>query len=204
MATFTKVCFYCGDQFEAAHPLANICSPDCRERSYTPRIEDTRVGLIGSEVRLARSGPNAAEVDRGTCDPVMKCPRCGRTIQAATEARKYCSPACRRSMQRKNRKMMIRRAYVEPVSMSVLRRRDEDMCRICGGPVDFTRHPPHPSAATIDHVIPLAKGGEHSYGNTQLAHYKCNTAKGAGPSGHGPTSAAAIGEQIGHIVGGES
>jgi 5-methylcytosine-specific restriction endonuclease McrA len=66
------------------------------------------------------------------------------------------------------------------VSMAVLRRRDEDTCRICGEPVDFTRQPPHPSAATIDHVIPLSRGGEHSYGNTQLAHLRCNTTKGAG------------------------
>ena len=75
---------------------------------------------------------------------------------------------------------MIRRAYVEPVSMVKLRSRDEDTCRICGKPVDFTRQPPDPSAATIDHVIALSRGGEHSYGNTQLAHLRCNTAKGAG------------------------
>jgi 5-methylcytosine-specific restriction endonuclease McrA len=75
---------------------------------------------------------------------------------------------------------MLRRAYVEPVSMAELRRRDEDTCRICGKPVDFTRQPPHPSAATIDHVIAVSRGGEHSYKNTQLAHHRCNTAKGAG------------------------
>ena len=63
--------------------------------------------------------------------------------------------------------------------MAVLRRRDEDRCRICGEPVDFTRQPPHPSAATIDHVIALCRGGEHSYENTQLAHLRCNGAKGA-------------------------
>jgi 5-methylcytosine-specific restriction endonuclease McrA len=75
---------------------------------------------------------------------------------------------------------MLRRAYVESVSMAELRRRDEDTCRICGKPVDFTRQPPDPSAATIDHVIAVSRGGEHSYKNTQLAHLRCNTAKGAG------------------------
>jgi 5-methylcytosine-specific restriction endonuclease McrA len=94
--------------------------------------------------------------------------------------RKYCSRTCRRAMQCKIRKAMIRRVYVEPVSITVLRLRDEDTCRICGKPVDFTAQPPHPSAATIDHVIALSRGGEHSYGNTQLAHLRCNTAKGAG------------------------
>jgi 5-methylcytosine-specific restriction endonuclease McrA len=63
--------------------------------------------------------------------------------------------------------------------MAELRRRAEDTCRICGEPVDFTRKSPDPSA-TIDHVIAVSKGGEHSYGNTQLAHLRCNKAKGAG------------------------
>jgi 5-methylcytosine-specific restriction endonuclease McrA len=31
----------------------------------------------------------------------------------------------------------------------------------------------------IDHVIPLARGGEHSYANAQAAHGPCNMRKGA-------------------------
>ena len=100
-------------------------------------------------------------------------------MRDATGTRRYCSSTCRKAVQRKARRERLRRAYVEPVSLAVLRRRDEDRCRICGEPVDFTRQPPHPSAATIDHVIALCRGGEHSYGNTQLAHLRCNTAKGA-------------------------
>jgi 5-methylcytosine-specific restriction endonuclease McrA len=63
--------------------------------------------------------------------------------------------------------------------MAVLRVRDQDTCRICGEPVDFSRRAPDPRAATIDHVIVLSKGGAHSYANTQLAHLQCNMAKGA-------------------------
>lgn len=31
--------------------------------------------------------------------------------------------------------------------------------------------------ATIDHIIPLSKGGTHTYNNVQLAHYICNSKK---------------------------
>ena len=32
---------------------------------------------------------------------------------------------------------------------------------------------------SIDHVIPLSKGGTHSWDNVKLAHFSCNSAKGA-------------------------
>lgn len=31
----------------------------------------------------------------------------------------------------------------------------------------------------VDHIIPLSKGGEHSYRNVQLAHAFCNQSKGS-------------------------
>lgn len=37
-----------------------------------------------------------------------------------------------------------------------------------------TRGPRQPS---IDHIIPLSKGGEHALHNVQLAHYRCNLTK---------------------------
>lgn len=33
-------------------------------------------------------------------------------------------------------------------------------------------------SATRDHIIPLSKDGEHTYGNCQLAHRICNSCKG--------------------------
>jgi 5-methylcytosine-specific restriction endonuclease McrA len=101
-------------------------------------------------------------------------------MPGAPGEKKYCRPGCKRAVRRNRRRALLRCARVETVSMSVLRLRDADRCRICGEPVDFTTRPPDPRAATIDHVIALSKGGAHSYENTQLAHLRCNLAKGAG------------------------
>jgi 5-methylcytosine-specific restriction endonuclease McrA len=30
---------------------------------------------------------------------------------------------------------------------------------------------------SIDHIVPLAKGGNHTWNNVQLAHHYCNTLK---------------------------
>lgn len=54
----------------------------------------------------------------------------------------------------------------------------QDVCGICGKPVDKSLRYPHPMSATIDHVIPVAKGGHPSaIENLQLAHFCCNRAK---------------------------
>lgn len=54
----------------------------------------------------------------------------------------------------------------------------QDVCAICGKPVDKTLTYPHPLSATVDHIIPVALGGHPSaINNLQLAHWTCNRQK---------------------------
>lgn len=54
----------------------------------------------------------------------------------------------------------------------------QTVCGICGQPVDFSLKFPHPLSATVDHIIPINKGGHPSdIDNLQLAHFSCNRAK---------------------------
>ena len=54
----------------------------------------------------------------------------------------------------------------------------QDICGICGTPVDKTLRHGDPMAPTIDHIIPIAKGGHPSdIDNLQLAHWTCNRQK---------------------------
>lgn len=51
-------------------------------------------------------------------------------------------------------------------------------CGICGLPVDMSLKYPHPMSKSIDHIIPISKGGHPSdLDNLQLAHWSCNRQK---------------------------
>jgi 5-methylcytosine-specific restriction endonuclease McrA len=63
-------------------------------------------------------------------------------------------------------------ACVEHVDRLVLLEMDDGVCGICGEDVD-------PLAFEVDHIVPLSRGGEHSYANTQVAHRRCNNEKRA-------------------------
>ena len=54
----------------------------------------------------------------------------------------------------------------------------QEVCGICGQPVDFAFKFPHPLSPCIDHIIPVSKGGHPSdLANLQLAHMTCNRQK---------------------------
>ena len=52
-------------------------------------------------------------------------------------------------------------------------------CGICGGLISLDDPRNKPLGLVFDHIIPVSKGGSHSYSNIQPAHFSCNSQKGA-------------------------
>lgn len=133
------------------------------------------------------------------------CEICGKpyTVRAFVESCgiKYardsgvCSPECHEAKKRKMRRLAHKgrrdshryRArkygceYDSSVNLKKLIKRDGLRCAICGEMCDPTDHgwtkdfgPLYP---TIDHIIPMAKGGGHTWDNVQVAHAICNSYK---------------------------
>lgn len=67
------------------------------------------------------------------------------------------------------------------ITLKALFKRDKGLCKICGERTDIKDTTPkgHPRRMypTIDHIIPLSKGGTHTWDNVQLAHMHCNSRK---------------------------
>lgn len=109
------------------------------------------------------------------------CVVCGRI----TSNKYCCSAEC--SNKRSNRiKEVKRRAKLlnalidEDITLEELYKRDSGICYICGKKCDWNDRTgnicgnKYPS---VDHVIPLSKGGLHEWSNVKLAHRICNSRK---------------------------
>ena len=100
-----------------------------------------------------------------------RCPRCAQRVE--NQARKF------------KRRVRVKEQLIDnDITVFGLYNRDSGRCWLCGEECDFedteersgvivcgARYP------SIDHVIPLSKGGEHSWRNVKLAHNICNTRK---------------------------
>jgi 5-methylcytosine-specific restriction endonuclease McrA len=64
-----------------------------------------------------------------------------------------------------------------PVRLAEIAERDGWRCSLCKKAVNPAVKWPDPKSPSLDHVVPLSKGGAHDPSNVALAHLGCNTAK---------------------------
>lgn len=76
------------------------------------------------------------------------------------------------------RRVRMKSATIEKVNPLEVFERDGWICQLCGYSVSKLMDPKLGDMASLDHIIPISKGGQHSYANTQLAHLSCNISKG--------------------------
>lgn len=80
----------------------------------------------------------------------------------------------------KRRAVKYKCTYDPTVTLKALIKRDGLRCTICGelcDPNDRTWGQFGPMRPTIDHIVPMSKGGGHVWSNVQIAHAICNSIK---------------------------
>lgn len=150
-----RVCEVCNRRFHS-RVASSCCSQACRhKRDYIPRIRRERP---------------------------MPCPDCGKAVVVYARPKRCdeCARAARRASKQRERaryRSQLAAATVELFDPQEIFIRDGWSCQLCGKPILKSKMSPHPRSATLDHIIPLSKGGLHSRKNTQLACWACNIAK---------------------------
>jgi len=77
------------------------------------------------------------------------------------------------------RRALLAQRPAEHIDLDALYERDSGVCQLCYQVVDRALRWPLPLSESVDHVVPLARGGGHTWANVQLAHLSCNMKKGA-------------------------
>ena len=158
-------CECCESLFTAKRNYSKYCSSTCRK-------------VVEEQKRLRKEKANKKSV--------RQCKICGDYFapEYGNKRRSFCSSECKDKAEkqwlkatRKKRKAKIKSVAVHNITVEKLVKRDRHVCGICGQKVDGRRKSPHPKSATMDHVLPLSRGGWHEWSNVQLAHRKCNEDK---------------------------
>lgn len=175
------------------------CPNDAKKRTwcYAHYRRWRTAGDVQADIPLRRVNPPIVDGERqcSKCDewkPLshykyqdLRCLACRRIYDRAW---REANPDYWREWQRLNQDkvnatVQMRRAARlalprERVDRTVLFERDDYTCQICMGPLDMAAGRFEPLSPTIDHIVPLSRGGHHTYENTQAAHRRCNIAKG--------------------------
>lgn len=119
------------------------------------------------------------------------CPVCGKHFVTDNHSKIYCSDDCRRTVNNYNMgsRDRLNKENTTDGNISLKRLYDieQGVCYLCGGQCDWNDNTTKDNGVfiagnnypSIDHVVPLSRGGLHSWDNVRLAHRLCNSIKWA-------------------------
>lgn len=145
------------------------CSVHAKQHRRSYGVDYKKFEIICSDCGIKCKGAG----NRKVCNPCGKARFKERKRNDPNEiARKKEQGVSLRSRARKHG------AYMDTVNVRKVFERDKWRCVSCHCKVERTRHY-QPNRATIDHRIPLSRGGSHTYENCQTMCVMCNSKKEA-------------------------
>lgn len=187
--TKEATCLRCGRIFSAwAKNEPRFCSLLCSANRNTP--DSVPIPWATCRCGQAYVKRGRAHCPRPIVIPapraVIECPECGDEFLQKVGHQQFCGSDCssrnRKRRDKARRRALMRDAFVEDVEDRFVFERDGWICQLCFQSVPDRVPVNDPWEATIDHIIPIGRGGTHEYANVQLAHRECNSRKSDGRS----------------------
>lgn len=162
----SKQCPYCGDPMNGAR-RKQCGKPDCKRAFNADRMREWQRSY------KAKHGQWYASERHGAAQRAY-----GRRRYAEQShwRQRYPDRATLADARRRMRMEQARTA--ETFAPLDVHTRDDWTCQLCQRPIDPEVTWPDPMSASVDHVVPLSRGGQHSMINVQSAHLSCNSRKG--------------------------
>ena len=192
-----KTCELCGADYWAGNGKAKYCSDTCRKAATKARQDKWRAEHPDYHKAYHAKHPDAVErfkqknpnyerdrwrKIRGTVESEKACTVCGATFKTANPNQRTCCKKCSSKLNyaRKQKRIPKEQIVDKNITLEALYKRDSGVCYLCGKPCDWNDKNETTVGSTypsIDHVIPISRGGLHAWNNVRLAHFECNWRK---------------------------
>ena len=190
---YTKVCPVCNEEFTTVYTRKIYCSDRClgRAKERQKHISwEEHTSKLAAE-KKARLQAKAEQ--RKQHEEERECVICGKPFTCLeTDQRKTCSSECSSKYAkamaklRSDKRIPVEQIVDKDISLDRLILRDNNKCYICGCECNKNdirlskNNNPYPGKTypTIEHVVPICRGGLHSWLNVRLACWECNSKKG--------------------------
>jgi len=160
-----KTCTHCDSYFYAHTISKTFCSEEC----YRTYLTDTKVRVSYNH----------------------KCRECGKHYTNNYKRSAGCSDKCkgrysnRRDETNRRNKLRENGKIDWDISVERLSKRDKGLCYLCKSKTNLNDYTYDSNGyfiagdyyPSVDHVLPVSKGGTHTWDNIKLAHRICNSLK---------------------------
>lgn len=181
-------CSICGGEFERSyHSIIANGGATCPHCVKAESEKNKQVKALSKTIQEQKK--KAERFSRSQLISMRTCVECGELFIPKSKSNIRCSSACiRKGLNRSADARLNENNVVDKdITLTKLYKRDNGICYLCGRKCNWNDYLTRSNGVviagdeypSIEHVVPLSKGGLHCWDNVMLACRGCNTKKNA-------------------------